>query len=196
MTMDYKSNSHRSKSEKPEEKKIEKVASGKVRKKSGLSKIRDNLLSEDVGSMKTYIFTEVFIPAAKKAISDIVDMALYGEIRSKKRGSSSSIPYISYDRFSSDNRRSKSNERRRYNVNYTYDDIILDTRGEADEVLDQLIAIIDEFDVASVADLYDLVGVSRNFTDQKYGWDNLSSASVDRVRGGGYVLRLPRAKPI
>ena len=144
MTMDYKSNSHRSKSEKPEEKKIEKVASGKIRKKSGLSKIRDNLLSEDVGSMKTYIFTEVFIPAAKKAISDIVDMALYGEIRSKKRESSSSIPYISYDRFSSDNRRSKSNERRRYNVNYTYDDIILDTRGEADEVLDQLIAIIVE----------------------------------------------------
>ena len=165
MTMDYKSNSHRSKIEKSEEKKIEKVASGKVRKKSGLSKIRDNLLSEDVGSMKTYIFTEVFIPAAKKAISDIVDMALYGEIRSKKRESSSAIPYISYDRFSSDNRRSKSNERRRYNVNYTYDDIILDTRGEADEVLDQLIAIIDEFDFASVADLYDLVGVSRYFTD-------------------------------
>jgi len=196
MMTDYKSNSHKSKSEKPEEKKIEKVASGKVRKKSGLSKVRDNLLSEDVGSMKSYILTEVFIPAAKKAISDIVDMALYGETRSRKGGNSSSISYVSYDRFSSDRRRSKSNDRRRSNVSYTYDDIILDTRGEADEVLDQLIAIIDEYEVASVADLYDLVGVARNFTDQKYGWDNLSSASIDRVRGGGYVLRLPRAKPI
>lgn len=57
-------------------------------------------------------------------------------------------------------------------------------------------AIIEEYDVASVADLYDLVGISRKFTDQRYGWDNLSDARVERLRDGGYILRMPRAKAI
>lgn len=198
---EYKSNSHRSKNENRDNKKVEKVVSGKarVKKKSGISKLKDNLISEDVDSVKSYAITDVLIPAAKKAISDIVtngiDMILYGETRSKK--DSNSISYVSYDRFSGrDSRSSRNSSSYRRSSYYTYDDIILDSRGEAEEVLRQMDAIIEEFDVASVADLYDLVGISRNFTDQRYGWDNLSDARVERLRDGGYMLRMPRAKTI
>lgn len=198
---EYKSNSHRSKNENRDNKKVEKVVSGKarVKKKSGISKLKDNLISEDVDSVKSYAITDVLIPAAKKAISDIVtngiDMILYGETRSKK--GSNSISYVSYDRFSGrDSRSSRNSSSYRRSSYYTYDDIILDSRGEAEEVLRQMDAIIEEFDVASVADLYDLVGISRNFTDQRYGWDNLSDARVERLRDGGYMLRMPRAKTI
>lgn len=198
---EYKSNSHRSKNENRDNKKVEKVVSGKarVKKKSGISKLKDNLISEDVDSVKSYAITDVLIPAAKKAISDIItngiDMILYGETRSKK--GSNSISYVSYDRFSGrDSRSSRNSSSYRRSSYYTYDDIILDSRGEAEEVLRQMDAIIEEFDVASVADLYDLVGISRNFTDQRYGWDNLSDARVERLRDGGYMLRMPRAKTI
>lgn len=198
---EYKPNSHRSKAENRDNKKVEKVVSGKarVKKKSGLSKIKDNLISEDVGNVKSYAIMDVLIPAAKKAISDIVtngiDMILYGETRSKK--SSNSISYVSYDRFSGrDSRSNRNSSSYRRATAYTYDDIILDSRGEAEEVLRQMDAIIEEYDVASVADLYDLVGVARKFTDQRYGWDNLSDAGVERLRDGGYMLRMPRAKAI
>lgn len=198
---EYKSNSHQSKAENRDNKKVEKVVTGKarVKKKSGLSKVKDNLISEDVGNVKSYVIMDVLIPAAKKAISDIVtngiDMILYGETRSKK--SSNSISYVSYDRFSGrDSRSNRNSSSYRRATAYTYDDIILDSRGEAEEVLRQMDAIIEEYDVASVADLYDLVGVARKFTDQRYGWDNLSDAGVERLRDGGYMLRMPRAKAI
>ena len=82
---EYKSNSYKSKeqTEVPEEKKIQKVANGKTRKKSELSKFANVFISEDVQNVKSYILMDVLVPAIKKAISDIVangiDMLLYGE---------------------------------------------------------------------------------------------------------------------
>ena len=45
--------------------------------------------------------------------------------------------------------------------------------------------------MATIGDLYDLVGMTGDFTDNKWGWDNLSRASTTRVRDG-YILVLPR----
>ena len=78
---------------------------------------------------------------------------------------------------------------------YNYDDVILDSRGDAEEVLDRLNEIIDQYQIASVADFYELVGVSGTYTDNRYGWTNLSGACVERTRDG-YQIRLPRALPI
>lgn len=47
----------------------------------------------------------------------------------------------------------------------------------------------------SVADLYDLVGINGNYTDNKYGWFNIRTASVVRVRDG-YMIKLPKAVPL
>ena len=55
--------------------------------------------------------------------------------------------------------------------------------------------IIDTYQVVSVADLYDLVGIRGNFTDNKYGWTNIRNASVEHVRDG-YMLKLPKALAI
>ena len=41
----------------------------------------------------------------------------------------------------------------------------------------------------------DLVGVTGNYTDNKYGWTNIRNAEVVRVRDG-YRIKLPRALPI
>lgn len=195
---DYRSNSHKSKIENTTEQKVvTKVVNGKVRtkKKSGISKLADTFISEDAQNVKSYVVLDVLIPAVKKAISDIVvngiDMILYGEAGHTKKRSTSS--YISYNKYS--DIRDK-HEYSRARVGYSYDDIILDSRGEAEEVLDKMFELLDTYQFVSVADLYDLVGVTGNYTDNKYGWTNLRGAEPVRMRDGGYALKLPKAYPI
>ena len=195
----YPSNAHISKKmpeeQKPEEKKkIEKVTVGqaKIKKKSGISKFFGNLVSEDAQDIKTYLFKDIVIPTIKKTISDTVDMILYGGSR-KDRSSISSR--VSYRSFYDDPRSRDSRDVRAVTPALNYDDIIIDTRGEAEAVLSQMNDLIDTYQIVSVADLYDLVGLSGNYTDNKYGWTNLRNAEVIRVRDG-YMLKLPRALPI
>ncbi len=200
---DYKPNSHLSKTDEPEkvesetsaEKKVEKVVHGSVKskKKSGIQKMADAFIQEDAQNVKSYIFMEVLIPALKKAISDVVtngiDMILYGETgRSKKSSPGSKVSYRSYY----DDRRDDRRARPARSSGYDYDDVIIDNRGEAEEVLSRMDEILDKYGVVSVADFYDLVGITGRYTDNKYGWTDLRNASVVRVRDG-YVIKLPRA---
>ena len=201
--LDYKPNSNRYKKEQSnalaERKKIEKVVTGKVKtkKKSEISKLKDTFISEDVSNVKSYIVMDVLIPAAKKAISDIVrdgiDMILYGDTRSGR--SSSGASYVSYRSYSDRDRRDTRRESSRTRVGYDYDDIILESRVEAEEVLRRMDELIETYGIVSVADLYDLVGKSCNYTDNKYGWINIRNAEPVRVRDG-YLLKMPKAGPI
>ena len=201
--MEYKPNSHRYKegktTEAPEKKEIKKVVSGPVRtkKKSEISKFADVFISEDVANVKSYILMDVLVPAFKKAISDIVtngiDMILYGE--SGRRKSSSSASYVSYrnysDRRDDRNHIDGSSVRARYN----YDDVVLTSRPDAEEVLTRMDELIDTYGMVSVADMYDLVGKTCQYTDNNYGWTNLRTAEIVRVRDG-YINKLPKALPI
>lgn len=181
-------------------KKIEPVVKGKVKtkKRSGIKKLSDVFISDDVNNIKNYIFMDVLVPATKKAISEVVtsgiDMLLYGETgRSSKRGSGNKISYSSY--YDRDRRDSRTVSGNRYSNRFDIDEIILETRAEAEEVLMQMDQLIDNYKMVSVADLYDLVGMSCDYTAQKYGWTNIRNAEVVRVRDG-YRLKLPKILPI
>ena len=196
-----KPNSHKSKEEQKEasEKKVEKVVQGKVKvKKNEMRKLTDVFISEDAANVKNYIFMDVLVPAIKKAVSDIitngVDMILYGESgRSKRNTPSSNVSYRNYyDRKRNDDRNYSS---ARTSTGYNYNDITLESRGEAEEVLDRMGELIDLYGQVTVADLYDLVGVTGNYTDNKYGWTNIRNADVVRVRDG-YLLKLPKVLPM
>ena len=65
----------------------------------------------------------------------------------------------------------------------------------AEDVLERMDELIATYQVVSVADFYDLVGVSGNYTDNKYGWTDIRNASVIRVRDG-YMIKLPKALPL
>lgn len=193
----YKSNSNRSKENKLEEHKLEKIVTGPVvtRKKSGFDKIKGEFISDDAKNIKSYVFGEVLIPAIKKAISDIVtdgiSILLYGESRGgSKRSTADRVSYRSYYDTSYDRRPSIGRS-----SSYSYDDIILNSRGEAEDVLARMDELMDTYGLVRVADLYDLVGITGNYTDNKYGWTNIHSAEVVRVRDG-YMIKMPRAVPI
>ena len=55
--------------------------------------------------------------------------------------------------------------------------------------------LVDTYGVVRVADLYDLVGKTGDYTDNKYGWTNIRNAEIVRVREG-YWIKMPRAMPI
>lgn len=190
----YQSNSYKSKeaARNEEKKKLDKVVVGQVKtkKKSGVSKFVSGFISDDAQNIKSYLFKDVVVPTIKKTITDIVDMILYGGKHKTSRTPASRVSYRSYYDDPRDSRREPTTIQQ-----FDYDDIILETRGDAEEVLDQLNALIDTYKIASVADLYDLVGITSSWTTNKYGWTNLSNADVIRTRDG-YQLKLPRALPI
>ena len=198
---DYKPNSNRFKEEqKNKDKKIEKVVTGNVitKKKSKARKFTEELVSEDAKNVKSYVLGEVLIPAIKKLISDIVtdgiDIILYGQ--SKKGSKRSTADRVSYRNYYDEPRNSSRNNRPVLASGYSYDDIILESRGEAQDVLTRMDELVDTYGVVRVADLYDLVGKTGDYTDNKYGWDDIRTADITRTRNGDYVLRMPRARPI
>ena len=210
MNSEFPSNSKISKSnpeKTPDEKKLEKVISGNVkRQKRGIGKrIAETLLEDTTQSVGDYIFHDVLVPAAKSMICDIVgwggfaEMLLFGSVRHDNRitrqGGRSFTSYGSYfnsslrdkDRDPRDRTLSRTSRSR-----HEFDDLVLDTRGEAEDVLERLVDQTVDYGRATVADLYDLVGVTSEFTDNKYGWTDLRDASVNRVHGG-YLINLPKA---
>ena len=204
---EYKPNSNKLKAEqkennKLEERKVEKIIKGniKTKQKSKFSKLTEEFISEDAKNVKSYVFGEVFIPAIKKLISEIVtdgiDIILYGESKRGKRGNSIAdrVSYRSYydrDR-DRDNRISRSES---IYGGYSYKDISFDNRADAEDVLERMDELMSTYGLVRVADLYDLVGITGNYTDNKYGWTNIRNAEIVRVRDG-YIIKLPRAVPI
>jgi hypothetical protein len=203
----YPSNSHKERDITPDkavEKNIEKVISGTVvqRKKSWTSRIKETFVGDDARSVGSYILMEVLIPAAKTMISDAasqgVERMLFGDARPRSSSSRSSN-YTSYNRMYSgakDNYRDEPRKiSQRARATHDFGEVVLDSRGEAEGVLERLIEIVDKYDVATVSDLYDLVGITGSFPDDKWGWGDLRGASVRRVRDG-YLLDLPNTMPI
>ena len=136
------------------------------------------------------------MPALKKAISDVVtngiDMILYGETgKAEKRTASSKVSYRNYYDRTSDRDDYISSRKR----GYDYDEIVLRTRGEAEDVISCMDELMDRYGIVSVGDYYDLVGIESDYTNEKYGWTDIRSARVIRVRDG-YTIKLPRAVPI
>lgn len=191
------------------EKNIEQVVTPvDVQKKSVVKKFAETFLQNNVKSVKEYIFEEVMVPALKSAVSEIVtqgvDMFLYGGTSNDRGGYSSSrnrsrSSYVSYNNVSNDryaNSRSHTREASRANKVHHFDDIIFGSAKEAETVLDCMYSIIDEYDFVSVSDLYDLVGITASFTDNRWGWHSLAGAYVHRAPRNGWVITFPNTEPL
>ena len=194
--VDFPSNSHKSSSRRDEPKKKGKIIKGKpvTRKKSLGRRLTETFLGDTLGNVVSYVVNEVLIPAAKSTFSDMIhggtDRLIFGENqmpRSRHDKGRSFVSYSNYYKQPNKNERDSSRNRARHNM----DDIILESRGEATEVLNQLVDQIEDYGMVTVADFYELVGVAGTPPDNNYGWENLSRASIRSVRDG-YLIDLPR----
>jgi len=217
---DYPVNSHKirditkefDKGKEPEEpKKIEKVVEGRVivRKKPLGKRFIETFVGGDMRTVGSYVMMEVLLPAVKDTIADAmtqgVERMLFGEARSTSRRSGARPGtyngYVSYNRYSPSSRSSLGRmgedrgPSRRARARHDFNEIILQTRAEAEEVIDRLFDLVSRYDQATVADLYELVGVTGNYTDDKWGWSDIRGAGVTRITNG-YLLDLPRPEAL
>ena len=200
---EYPPNSHKyredqAKGAEKEKKVVTKVVKGtaRVKKKSDMRKLADIFIAEDVKNVKSYVLLDVLVPAIKNTILDIIidsaKMFLGGGDR-RRSSNASKVSYRNYYERKEDYRNDRRDSGSR--SAYSHDDIVLDSRGEAEEVLARMSELIETYNNVSVADLYDLVGIPSQYTDNKYGWTNIRNAEPIRVRDG-YLLKLPKPGPI
>ena len=201
---EYKPNSYKYKeeqrenkaTEKRQEKRMEKVVAGtvKTRKRGELRRAADNLISEEAQNIKTYLIMDVLIPTIKNTIWDAItnslDMVLFGGTGRARRPSSGSRGYDKMYR-REDRRPSEVKARARFEL----DDIIFETRGDAESVLDDMFSALEEYKLVRVSDLYDMAGLTQPYTSHNWGWTNLRNVGVKRIRNG-YIIELPKPMAI
>ncbi len=201
----YPSNSHTKKNEVSSDtstKKTRQIAQGKVRKQGLIRKFTRYIIEDTVESARERTLADIVIPGIKTLLFDtateVLDLMLFGgtgdTIRSSRRRSDSRREgRTSYSRFY-DERGRKSSQRESYrDLPNDPDDIILNTRREAQNALEELDYMIHKYGQASIADYYDIVGITSEFTDNKYGWTSLRGASIRPIRDG-FLIVLPRTQ--
>lgn len=195
-------------SDKNEPKKLDRVTTSEpIKRKKPIGKrLAETFVKDEVDNVGQYILFDVVVPAVKEmvssAVSQGIERMLFGDSRPNRSRTNNSTyrpSYSSYSRspggraFEADDRRREVSKRAR--ATHDFDEIILADRGEAEMVLDSMGNTLDSFDVVTVADLYDLVGTTPEFTDNTWGWRDLRGAEIRRVREG-YLLNLPKPQPI
>lgn len=190
-------------------KKVERVVRGEVtRRKTPIGRrMTQNLIGGDAQSVWGYMIGEVLIPAARDTIADAltggIERAIFGDSavgrRSRGRGAAGRTDYHGISnrgsRIISGRDEPRRELSRRSRSTHNFDEIVLEQRVEAEEVLDRMDAYLDKYDSVTVADFYELCGADHTYTDQKYGWTSIAGATVQRVRGG-YLLRMPPPEPL
>jgi hypothetical protein len=180
------------------------VSSGAVRRKKSLRKqFSETFVAGDARTAIRYVAFDVLLPAAKDMVVESftqgIEKLIFGD--SRRRGSTPPMAgptgYVSYNRYSMAGRSSGPSRAisRQARARHNFDEIILDDRVEAESVVDNLFELVSRYESATVADLYELVGLSSNHTDHKWGWTDLHGAGVTRIRGG-YLLDLPEPEPL
>jgi len=198
------------------EKKIEKISVNPVvqRKKPVGRRFMETFFNGATAKgVLQYVFVEVVIPATKDMIADMmsqgVERALFGDARGSSnrfRGRSGSSPsWTNYNRMSQTggpSRYSRPEEPSRSaprapRVQHEFEELVLRTRPEASMVLNRMVDTIQRYGTVSINDVYDMVGLSGNYTDDKFGWTLLdeTNSGIRRVRDG-YVLDLPHPEPL
>lgn len=191
-----------------EKKRVEKVVTGEVitRKKSFGKRLRESFFPGHAETVGEYVVWDVLIPSAKDVLADMassfMERMLFGESRPASRRPSQrggQTSYVSYNRMNSTPPRSPYRQDPRVPTSapgpsaamQSFDDIVLPTRLEAEAVLTAMQTCINEYQAVTVADLYETVGLTGDYTASDWGWTDLSNVGISRVRNG-YVLNLPR----
>jgi hypothetical protein len=211
--MDYQGNSNkaRKKEKEPEveEKVIEKLVleAEVVTRKPPLSqKFRQVFLGGEIKSAAQYIGAEVLLPAFRNLLVDAttkgIERIVYGESMHTRGRSTNYGPRVTYNApvrrgamFDPRDRANLPDQPSRPRQRMDRTELILGSRSDAEMVIERLNDIIDRYQVATLADLYALVGLPSSHIDNKWGWESIRYAEVRQVRDG-YLLDLPLAEPL
>lgn len=153
-------------------------------------------------TVKGFVFDEVVIPLIQRAVVEgvtgAVNYLVRGDAYADRKGQIKNGSYISYNKISSGSLQEKYNT---YSAprapGSDIDNVWFESRVDAQRVMDEINAVISQYDILTVNGFYDLVGqtASINQNGEKFGWSDLRNAYITASRGG-WVIHLPKAMPI
>jgi len=212
MEPDFPPNSEASKRVEAEKEHLEQITKGQARKRKKplRKKFAEVFIAGSASTAIGYAVWEVLLPAAKDTVVEVitqgVERLFFGD--SRRRGATppqaGPTGYVAYNRYStgpmvaSAVNRMSSGQRalsRQARARHDFDEILLESRTDAEEVIDRLFELVSRYESATVADLYELVGLAASHTDHKWGWTDLRGAGVSRARDG-FLLDLPEPIPL
>jgi hypothetical protein len=206
--MDYQGNPNKDKENKQARpaKQIEKVVTGEAvqKPKSIGRKFKDIFFGGNVKASAKYVTADVILPAFRDLLVDAITngarRVVYGESMYRNRRPIEYRPRVQYSNPINPSYRSWNEPRPRANLpdqrnpyraeRRDANDIILSSKIDAERVVESLIEIVDKYEVASLADLYDLLGWQSSHVDNKWGWTYLNNVEIRQVRDG-YLIDLP-----
>ncbi len=180
------------------------ITTGKMAKKSVVEKIAGEFFEGSLKDAFHYMLHDLAIPQAKKMLLSGIEIIFFGGASGKSYGGSgssgSNVPYNSYY-IGRDQVRTgqKTNKKEIESVKKDYDPrkIIVEDRGVAESVLDELKHDAHVYGQISVQRLFELVNIESDWTSTSYGWceEDLASARV-RPCSDGWRFELPDPYPI
>jgi hypothetical protein len=216
---DYASNSNKDKEPKKPvkekivvKKKVDKVVTGDViEKKPGIGrKMKGIFFGADFKATGEYIVAEVLLPALRDLIVDTtrrgIERAVYGEstygprrgrpeYRNRTTYNTSSTPITRVYETTGRERANIPDQPSRPRSRAGGLEFIVQSRGEAENVLEQLSAALEQYDYVTVGDLRDTLGLETKYTDNKWGWTALGEVEVRQIREG-YLMEFPPAEAL
>lgn len=206
---DFPANSLKAKAPTPEPKKLERVTSGPVRRRKGLGrKFKETFIGGSAKTAGEYMAKEVVIPAVRDTLHDALQGGLekfiYGESKGGRRPSApptsgyANLGQVDYTPRGMSSRKPPTQTlSRQSRSRQDFGEIVIESRRDAEEVVEQMFNVLGRYGQVAVADLYDLCGIEPGHTDYKWGWTDLQGAQPRPIRGGGgYVLALPKPQTL
>ena len=209
----FPGNSNKDKEERKAEDrpKQDKIVQGSVRrsKPSIFSKVAESFFSEAANEedLKTTIIFDYLIPTIKDTIVEMGKMFLdgifYGSTSTHKQTASNKPYRVSYSGYYDQNK-SKPASNRITSRNF-YEFIFENEEGnrskarkDAEDTLNKMIEIADQYSTASVADFCEMAGIDGEWTDNNYGWHMEDLVKKTKVVGAGrgYKIIFPEPRSI
>lgn len=185
------------------EKRVKTVAKAKAQKQSLIKKLGKSIIEDSIESVKEQAFNDIIVPGIKALLFDTItnmaDAMIFGGTgytqgyTARDRSHRRSDDRTSYSGFYEEKSRRNGSTASHRMTDYTLepDDIIVDTRRQATNALNEVNKCIRKYGNASIADLYDAVELTSDWTDGKYGWYDIRGASIRPIRGGKYLIIMP-----
>lgn len=187
----------------PEKEEVKKVIKGEVvrKKEPMLSRMRDQVFAEDLSGVTRYIAYDLMLPALKLLLLDVwskgMERALLGTRQTARRSSAAGVARVQYNRSSANPLSYMPDQPPRAPVRRQRgaESILLETREDAEMTLQQIGDMLEKWESASLADLYQLLGLPTNHVDNKWGWTSISHATIRQTKDG-FLLEMPDLEEI
>lgn len=189
--------------------KVERVTSGQAEyRKPGLGrKFKETFIGGSARDAAEGMITDVIIPTVRDMIFEAVESGfhrlIYGDSGRGRRGAPPSsyanvgkFNYAGISRSAPTPQPNTGMISRRSRARHDFGEIIIDSRPEANEVIDSLFEILSQYGSVPVSTLYELTGIVSSHVDHTWGWTSLQGAKARRQGDGRFVLDLPEPQKL